>query len=121
MNPPATTPRTVLHRKLAAAAAAQVEHLAAIFKLLGDPTRLRILASLAEHGSLCVHELVTELGMRQPAISQQLRMLRAARLVRGRRDGREIHYALDDDHVLGLLSEALKHVRHAGGSRDDAL
>jgi DNA-binding transcriptional ArsR family regulator len=117
MNP--STP-TVLHRKLAAAASAQVDALAAIFKLLGDPTRLRILASLAEHGTLCVHELVAELGMRQPAISQQLRMLRAARLVRGVRAGREMHYSLDDDHVLGLLSEGLKHVKH-GGSRADAL
>lgn len=120
MNP-TTRPTPVLHRKLAAAASAQVDDLAAIFKLLGDPTRLRILASLAEHGSLCVHELTAELGVRQPAVSQQLRMLRAARLVRGRRDGREIHYTLDDEHVLGLLSEGLKHVRHGGGSRGDAL
>lgn len=113
-------PPTTLNRALAAAASAQVEELAATFKLLADPTRLRILAALAEHGSLCVHELTTELGVRQPAISQQLRMLRAARLVRGRRDGREIHYALDDAHVLALLSEGLKHVGH-GGAHGDAL
>jgi ArsR family transcriptional regulator, lead/cadmium/zinc/bismuth-responsive transcriptional repressor len=107
---------------LAAAASAQVEELAGLFKLLADPTRLRILAALVEHGSLCVHELVAELGLRQPAVSQQLRMLRAARVVRGRREGREIHYALDDDHILALLEGGLEHVRHgAGGGRGDAL
>jgi ArsR family transcriptional regulator, lead/cadmium/zinc/bismuth-responsive transcriptional repressor len=109
MNP---TPQIV--RRVGVAASAQVESLAGIFKVLGDPTRLRILAALAEHGSLCVHELTTWLGMRQSAVSHQLRLLRAARLVRGRRDGREIHYALDDAHVLALLSEGLKHVRHGG-------
>lgn len=99
-------------QRVAVAASAQVEGLAEIFKLLADPTRLRILATLAEHGSLCVHELTAALGMQQSAVSHQLRLLRAARLVSGRRAGREIHYSLDDAHVLALLSEGLKHVRH---------
>jgi DNA-binding transcriptional ArsR family regulator len=100
--------------RVGAAASAKVEELAEIFKVLADPTRLRILSALAEHGSLCVHELTTWLGMQQSAVSHQLRLLRAARLVRGRRDGREIHYTLDDDHVLALLSQGLRHVGHGG-------
>jgi DNA-binding transcriptional ArsR family regulator len=94
-------------------ASAHVERLAEIFKVLADPTRLRILAALAEHGSLCVHELTTWLGMQQSAVSHQLRLLRGARLVRGQRDGREIHYRLDDAHVLALLSQGLRHVGHS--------
>jgi DNA-binding transcriptional ArsR family regulator len=101
----------VQFRKLAAAAEEQVEDLAEIFKILADPTRLKILAALADERSLCVHELCERLGMSQPAVSHQLRTLRAARLVRGQRAGREIHYALDDEHVLRLISEGLKHVR----------
>ncbi len=97
-------------RRVAAAASGQVEDLAELFKSLGDPTRLRILVALAEHGSMCVHELCEWLGMSQPAVSHQLRTLRAARLVRGTRSGREIHYAIDDEHVLAVLSEGLNHV-----------
>ena len=103
--------------RVGVAASAKVEELAEIFKVLGDPTRLRILAALAEHGSLCVHELTTWLGMQQSAISHQLRLLRSARLVRGRREGREIHYSLDDAHVMALLSQGLKHVGHGEGGR----
>lgn len=99
-------------RRLAAAAGAQVEELAEIFKLLGDPTRLRILTALADGGELCVHELCERMAMSQPAISHQLRVLRTARLVRSRRAGREIFYAIDDEHVLVLLSEGQKHVGH---------
>src|SRR5688572_12750261 len=97
-------------RRVGAAASAQVDDLAEIFKVLADPTRLRILGALAEHGSMCVHELTTWLEMNQPAVSHQLRLLRGARLVRGTRDGREVHYAIDDAHVMALLSEGLKHV-----------
>jgi ArsR family transcriptional regulator, lead/cadmium/zinc/bismuth-responsive transcriptional repressor len=93
---------------------AAAEQLAELFKCLADPTRLRILTALKEHGSLCVHELCTWLGMSQPAVSHQLRILRGARLVAGRRAGREIHYSIDDDHVLAVLSEGLTHVRHGG-------
>jgi ArsR family transcriptional regulator, lead/cadmium/zinc/bismuth-responsive transcriptional repressor len=101
-------------RRLAAAASAQVEDLAEIFKLLADPTRLRVLTALveAESGEMCVHELCARLKMTQPAVSHQLRILRTARLVRGRRDGRETHYFLDDEHVLTLISKGLEHVRH---------
>lgn len=106
---------TPLHvRKLAVAAQAEVEDVAEIFRILADPTRLRLLTTLAEAGEMCVHELCARVGMSQPAVSHQLRTLRTARLVRGRRAGREIFYTLDDEHVLVLLSEGIKHAGHAG-------
>src|SRR5262249_51339834 len=89
----------------------RVNDLAEIFKMLGDPTRLRILSALVG-GERCVHELCARLQMSQPAISHQLRILRAARLVRPRRAGREIFYTLDDAHVTVLLEEGLKHAGH---------
>jgi len=89
----------------------RVNDLAEIFKMLGDPTRLRILATLVG-GERCVHELCARLQMSQPAISHQLRILRGARLVRPRRAGREIFYTLDDAHVTVLLEEGLKHAGH---------
>jgi DNA-binding transcriptional ArsR family regulator len=99
-------------RRVAAVGREQVHALAEIFKVLADPTRLKILAALADARELCVHELCARLAMSQPAVSHQLRTLRAARLVRGRRAGREIHYALDDEHVVRLISEGLKHAGH---------
>jgi DNA-binding transcriptional ArsR family regulator len=98
-------------RRMVDAASEQVHELAEIFKTLADPTRLRILAELAR-GETCVHELCARLEMSQPAVSHSLRVLRVARLVRGRRAGREIFYSLDDDHVLTLISEGLKHAGH---------
>ena len=83
---------------------------AEIFKTLSDPTRLRILARLAE-GEACVHELCAALGMSQTAVSHQLRLLRVGRLVRPRRDGREIFYSLEDEHVMSLVAAARAHAR----------
>ncbi len=103
-------------RRVAVAAQEQVEELAEIFKVLADPSRLKILAVLVEGGPLCVHVICTRVGMSQPAVSHQLRTLRAARLVRGQRLGREIHYRLDDEHVVRLISEGLNHVEHGGAA-----
>jgi DNA-binding transcriptional ArsR family regulator len=99
-------------RRLVAQAAPQIDDLAEIFKILGDPTRLRVLTALADGGELCVHEICDRVQTSQPAVSHQLRTLRGARLVRSRRAGREVFYALDDDHVLSLLLEGLNHVSH---------
>jgi ArsR family transcriptional regulator len=95
--------------------ARQVDELAVLFKNLADPTRLRILTALVERGELCVHDLCDRLGMSQTAVSHSLRVLRVARLVRGVRRGREIVYSLDDQHVLSVLMEGLKHVEHGEG------
>lgn len=84
---------------------------AALFDALGDPTRVRLLAALAT-GPLCVCDLAAVLGMTQSAISHQLRLLRALGLVRARREGRIVWYALDDDHVRTLLDMGMDHVGH---------
>lgn len=80
-----------------------------IFKLLADPTRVRILDALS-HGERCVCDLAALVGISESAMSHQLRLLRTARLVRARREGRQAFYALDDHHVIGLLRDARKHV-----------
>ena len=80
-----------------------------VFKLLGDPTRVRLLDALS-HGERCVCDLATLVGTSESAISHQLRLLRSARLVRVRRVGRMAYYSLDDHHVIGLLHDTRKHV-----------
>lgn len=89
-----------------------VTSLADIFGALGDPTRVRILDALS-HGELCVCDLAAVLALSQSAVSHQLRLLRGLRLVRARRSGRMVFYALDDRHVTDLLAQGLKHVREA--------
>ncbi|MFN2225983.1 MAG: ArsR/SmtB family transcription factor [Anaerolineae bacterium] len=89
-----------------------VAALADMFKALSDPTRLRIVSLLAET-ELCVCDLAAVLDMEQSAVSHQLRTLRDMHLVRRRRDGRRIFYALDDDHVADLFRRGLEHVAHA--------
>jgi len=82
-----------------------------LFKALGDPTRLRIISLLLEN-ELCVHTLEAALGMSQSAISHQLRVLRQLQLVRFRKEGRHVYYALDDEHVRDLIRQGLLHVEH---------
>jgi DNA-binding transcriptional ArsR family regulator len=82
-----------------------------IFAALGEPNRLRILEALARAGSLCVCDLCALLGLRQSNVSHQLRLLRALRLVRAERSGRNVFYSLDDSHVRGLIEMGLEHVR----------
>lgn len=83
--------------------------LAAFYGALADPTRVRIVGALRE-GELCVGDLVVLLGKSQPAISHQLRLLRALRLVRAHRRGRRVFYTLDDDHVRVLFEQGLEHL-----------
>jgi DNA-binding transcriptional ArsR family regulator len=85
--------------------------LAALFGALGDPTRLRIVAALAA-SELCVCDLAAAVGLTSSAASHQLRVLRSLRLVRGRREGRMVFYALDDEHVRVLLREGSEHIAH---------
>ncbi len=89
-----------------------VESVADVFKLLGDPTRVRIVDALS-HGERCVCDLAELVGISESALSHQLRLLRAARLVRVRRTGRLAYYTLDDHHVIGLLHDTRKHVEEA--------
>ena len=85
--------------------------LAETFKALSDPTRVRIVSLLAE-AELCVCDLAAALGMSQSAVSHQLRSLRDLRLVRWHREGRQIFYTLDDEHVADLFRRGLEHVAH---------
>lgn len=88
-----------------------VQPMADTFKVLGDPTRIRILALLAE-GEACVTNIADSLEMTQSAISHQLRLLRHAGLVKFTKTGKEVFYSLDDQHVLTLFAQALDHIKH---------
>jgi ArsR family transcriptional regulator, lead/cadmium/zinc/bismuth-responsive transcriptional repressor len=90
-----------------------VDGLTEIFRVLGDPTRVRILDALSR-SELCVGDLAGRLGLTESAVSHQLRLLRNTRIVRARRDGRMIFYALDDRHVLTLFRQGLRHVQEGG-------
>ncbi len=90
----------------------EARDLAAVFGTLADPTRLRIVAALAER-ELCVCDLANLLGLRQSTVSHQLRLLRMLRVVRFRKEGRVAYYALDDPHVAALLAQGLAHVRES--------
>jgi ArsR family transcriptional regulator len=90
---------------------AMIVELAEIFKAMADPTRVRIIHALS-HAELCVGDLAAVLGMKEPAVSHQLRLLRSLRVVRSRREGKLVFYALDDDHVARLFQLSLEHVGH---------
>ena len=86
-------------------------HLADLFSALSDPTRLRIISVLLE-GERNVGDIAAQLHMTESAVSHQLRGLRQMRLVRSRKDGRQVYYALADDHVTKLYLLGLDHVEH---------
>jgi ArsR family transcriptional regulator, zinc-responsive transcriptional repressor len=92
-------------------ATADLEPVSALFKALGSPLRLAVLTDLDEAGPLCVHELVSRLGVPQPLVSQHLRVLREADLVRGVRRGKEIAYEIADVHVAHVVRDAVWHAR----------
>ena len=83
--------------------------LAETFRLLGDPTRLRIAYALSR-AELCVCDLATLLGVSQSVVSHSLRSLRQMRLVRSRKEGKIVYYALDDEHIASLVDEGFRHV-----------
>ncbi|TZE82597.1 ArsR/SmtB family transcription factor [Calorimonas adulescens] len=88
-----------------------ISELTDLFKILGDPTRIKILYSLSLD-ELCVCDIAEILNMSQSAISHQLRTLRAARLVKFRKAGKSVFYSLNDEHILTLLRQGLEHVGH---------
>ena len=90
-----------------------VQAASSLLAALAGPMRLAIVASLYEHGSRCVHQLVDELDAPQPLVSQHLRVLRGAHLVVGERRHREVHYTLVDRHVGHIVRDALEHVMHS--------
>lgn len=88
------------------------QELAETFRVLTDPGRVRLIVALLEAGELCVCDLAEATGLSQTACSHNLRLLRSRRLVRYRRQGRNVFYALDDAHIRLLLDVALQHVAH---------
>jgi DNA-binding transcriptional ArsR family regulator len=91
---------------------AAVVGLAETFRLLGDPTRLRIVFALSRE-ELCVCDLANVLGVSQSVVSHSLRALRELRLVRYRKAGKIAYYALDDEHIAVLVREGFRHVEGA--------
>ena len=94
---------------------AELEELAALFRLLGDATRARLLYALLEAGELCVCDLAAATSTPETNVSHALRLLRPAGIAKARRDGRRIYYSLDDAHVRMLLDVSREHLRHARG------
>lgn len=82
---------------------------AELFKVFGDPTRMRILYTLID-SELCVQDIAGRLEMTQSAISHQLRILKQTALVKFRREGKTIYYSLADDHVFTIIQQGLEHV-----------
>ena len=85
--------------------------IAELFKAFGDPTRVEILSLLAS-GERCVTQIVEKMEISQSAVSHQLRLLKQLHLVKARREGKNILYSLDDDHVHTILQMGLEHVEH---------
>lgn len=116
--PRAVAPGSAIRRRPSRAtepplSAEAAQALAETFRVLGDPTRIRLIAAMAI-AERCVGDLASLVGMSESAVSHQLRMLRAARLVRTRRAGRQVFYTLDDGHILALYQQGLSHVHEDG-------
>ncbi|WP_321283810.1 metalloregulator ArsR/SmtB family transcription factor [uncultured Vibrio sp.] len=105
-----------IHKEQVAKAREQALHtdeydaMAALFKAMGDPNRLRLLWALG-HEEMCVCDLAALLGSSESAVSHQLRMLRQMALVKNRRQGQVLYYRLNDDHIHTLINVTLEHIR----------
>lgn len=88
--------------------------LAELFKIFGDPTRIRILYAMLD-AERCVNDIAGLLGMSQSSVSHQLRILKTAKLVKSRREGKSIFYSLDDEHVRSILSMGMDHIMEGEG------
>lgn len=84
--------------------------IAELFKVFGDTTRIKIICALFE-AEMCVCDIAKLLNMTQSAISHQLRVLKQARLVKYRRDGKIVYYSLDDEHIKHIFNQGLEHIR----------
>lgn len=93
--------------------------LAELFKLFGDCTRVKILYALLK-SELCVCDIAKLMDVTQSAVSHQLRVLKAGKLVKGRRDGKTVFYSLADDHVIRILSQGMEHILEGPEGSDAA-
>jgi len=106
-------PQSVMAARRALGDSPPAADMAAIFAILAEPTRMRVLIALGD-AELCVTDLAAATGVNRTTISHQLRVLRTNRLVRRRRAGKVVYYALNDDHVVSLLTMATEHVAENG-------
>ena len=106
--------RTVRERLVPAATA---ERMAAVFKVLADPSRCRLVAAIIEAGELCVCDLAATVEMSESNVSHHLRVLRGHELVRARREGKMVFYSTDDAHIGVLLDITREHVEHSPDGR----
>lgn len=90
---------------------AEIQTVSEIFKVLGDPTRMKMMWAL-KLSELCVCDLAATLGMTKSAISHQLSTLKQAKMVKCRREGKNVYYSLDDDHVTNIIMLAMEHTKH---------
>ena len=88
-----------------------ISRAARFFKVVGDETRMKILCAIAG-GELCVNDIAAMLEMTKSAVSHQLKLLKDEGLVKSRRDGKNIYYSLDDQHVVDIIDISLTHIEH---------
>lgn len=88
--------------------------LAELFKIFGDPTRIRILYAMLDT-ERCVNDIAGVLEMSQSSVSHQLRILKTSKLVKSRREGKSIFYSLDDEHVRSILNMGMEHIMEGAG------
>ena len=88
----------------------ELNRLSLIYKVLGDPTRLKMAMALKQ-GEMCVCDLAALLGLSESAVSHQIRRLKDLALVKSRREGQILYYSLDDLHVVELIEVGLNHIR----------
>lgn len=89
----------------------QIKKVSLFFKAISDPTRLKILLVLSRSEE-SVGKIAEKIEMEQSAVSHQLRLLRTNRLVKSRKSGKEVFYSLDDEHVVDILDQTIRHVAH---------
>ncbi|GER66592.1 transcriptional regulator [Weizmannia acidilactici] len=110
-----TCGRTIIHAEVVAKVKEKIPsieiltEMADLFKILGDRTRTRILYALFE-SEMCVCDLAYLLGMSQSSISHQLRVLKQAKLVKNRKEGKVVYYSLADSHIIQIFDQILQHV-----------
>ena len=97
-------------RQIGAMSPEELEALTEFFHSFSDGSRIRILSELAK-AEICVNDLAEALGMTQSAVSHQLRILKQNRLIKSRRNGKQILYSLDDEHVGLILETGVRHIR----------
>lgn len=96
----------------------KVTLLSKLFKVFGDPTRIKILWALNVY-ELCVFDICEVLGMTKSAVSHQLSTLKETKLVKSRREGKEVYYSLDDEHVKEIFETGIVHVSHQEQCKGD--